>query len=98
MIHIAYTCIDVRFGIDLKKVRQDELSSSKVYEPVSDDGDAFILDIHFEKFYCFPLKIQYSFVMKEQEEKKSEQNPPSPLSQGGKKKIAILHDAFLYRG
>ncbi len=36
--------------------------------------------------------------MKEQEEKKSEQNPPNPPSQGGKKKIAILHDAFLYRG
>ena len=29
---------------------------------------------------------------------KSEQNPPSPLYQGGTPKIAILHDAFLYRG
>lgn len=27
-----------------------------------------------------------------------EQNPPSPLYQGGTPKIAILHDAFLYRG
>ena len=36
--------------------------------------------------------------MKVQEEKKSEQNAPNPLSQGENRKIAILHDAFLYRG
>ena len=40
MIHIAHTRIDIRLGIYLEQMREDELSSSEVYEPVGDDGDA----------------------------------------------------------
>ena len=40
MRHIADTRIDICLGIYLEQMREDELSSSEVYEPVGDDGDA----------------------------------------------------------
>jgi hypothetical protein len=41
MIHIADARIDIRLGILLEEVGYDELCSSKVDEPVGDDGDLF---------------------------------------------------------
>ena len=57
-------------------------------------------------FYCFPVIIHYAFCMNEQEEtieqntatKNSLAFQAAPFQKGVSPKIAILHDAFLYRG
>lgn len=42
VIHVADACIDIRLGIHLEKMGDDELSSSEVDEPVGDDGYFFL--------------------------------------------------------
>ncbi len=61
---------------------------------------SFVLSVILSKFYCFPLIIQYSFRMKQQEDGlwKSSVTSWQLLSERSLPKIAILHDAFLYRG
>jgi hypothetical protein len=43
MVHITDTRKYIRLRIHLEEVGYDELSSTKVDEPVTDDGDAVIL-------------------------------------------------------
>ena len=46
VIRIADTRIDVSLGKCFEEVRDDELSSSEVDEPVCDDSDFFVWMIH----------------------------------------------------
>jgi hypothetical protein len=47
MIHIADARIDISIWIELEEMGYDELSSSEVDEPISNDSYAFIVNIHF---------------------------------------------------
>ena len=53
MIHIADARIDIRIRIEFQEMRDHELRSSEVDEPVSDDGDAFSFLDHFPKILLF---------------------------------------------
>ena len=53
MIHIAYARIDIRIRESLQEVRDHELRSSEVDEPVTDDGDAVGFEVHFSQILLF---------------------------------------------
>ena len=46
MLHEARARIDIRMRKHLEQMRNDELSSGEVDEPVTDDGDVIILHSH----------------------------------------------------
>lgn len=48
MIHIADARIDIRLRIDFQKMRDHELGSPEINEPVGDDGDAGMLFLSFQ--------------------------------------------------
>ena len=47
MLHEARARIDIRMRKHLEQMWNDELSSGEVDEPVTDNGDTFILKIHY---------------------------------------------------
>jgi hypothetical protein len=48
MIHVAHARIDIRIRIEFQEMRDHELRSSEVDEPVTDDGDAVRLELHLQ--------------------------------------------------
>ncbi len=53
MFHVAHARIDIRLRENLEEVGYDKFRSSEVDEPVTDDGDAFRLSIHWMQINRF---------------------------------------------